>query len=295
MNSNLDPSLAADVAQQTDLNRQQRLVEQNRRALAGAPAQDQEAKLRESCEGFEAIFIQKMWEQMQATVNKEGNILYSREERLWQSMYDQELSKKMASSGGIGLADMMMEQLGRNLRDASRTTAADAQRRREPFPIKPAPLMPVYERGAQTQKTAALEASSGAVPDLYSGEAPLVSGAKEDGSPEDKLAAVMSEIEADMLGESGQSGYGEMARVVPASEFDALVGRIENGEGQEDQIQAPIITRTIYQTNMPPKSKNKKARVSNSIPINGRTPRSAVISQINAPLPNNAQAAAHMP
>ena len=60
-----------------------------------------EKKLREACEGFESIFIQKMWQQMRATVPKE-NPLQGREEQFWQGMYDQELSKKMASSGGIG-------------------------------------------------------------------------------------------------------------------------------------------------------------------------------------------------
>ncbi len=68
------------------------------------------AKLRSASEGFEAIFIQRMWEQMRENVPKDG-LMTSKDEKFWQSMYDQELSKSMASAGGIGLADMMMEQL----------------------------------------------------------------------------------------------------------------------------------------------------------------------------------------
>ena len=88
------------------------------------PAQ-KEKKLRESCEGFESIFIQKMWEEMRKTLPK-STLLHGKEEQFWQGMYDQELAKKMTSAGGIGLADMMYAQLSRVLVSASRTTATDA-------------------------------------------------------------------------------------------------------------------------------------------------------------------------
>lgn len=81
-------------------------------------------KLREACEGFESIFIQNMWKEMRNTVPK-SNLLGGREEKFWQDMYDQELSKSMTSAGGIGLADMMYEQLSRNLGDASRGSAGN--------------------------------------------------------------------------------------------------------------------------------------------------------------------------
>ncbi len=79
-------------------------------------------KLRDTCESFESIFIQKMWQQMRATLPQE-NPLVGREEKFWQSMYDQEFSKEMAKGGGIGLADMMYEQLSENLFNVSKTTA----------------------------------------------------------------------------------------------------------------------------------------------------------------------------
>ena len=81
-----------------------------------------EKKLREACEGFESIFIQKMWQEMRKTVNQ-GSFLHGREEQFWQDMYDQELAKKMTSAGGIGLANMMYEQLSSHLSSASRATA----------------------------------------------------------------------------------------------------------------------------------------------------------------------------
>ena len=79
-------------------------------------------KLREACEGFESIFIQKMWQEMRNAVPK-GGLLQGREEKFWQDMYDQELAKSMTKAGGIGLADMMYEQLSANLGDASKVAA----------------------------------------------------------------------------------------------------------------------------------------------------------------------------
>lgn len=53
-------------------------------------------KLREACEGFESVFIQKMWQEMRNTLPKNG-LLHGRDEQYWQDMYDQELSKSMTS------------------------------------------------------------------------------------------------------------------------------------------------------------------------------------------------------
>jgi len=82
-------------------------------------------KLREACEGFESVFIQKMWQEMRNTLPKNG-LLQSRDERYWQDMYDQELAKSMTSAGGIGLADMMYAQLSQSLLSSSRTAAAQS-------------------------------------------------------------------------------------------------------------------------------------------------------------------------
>jgi len=115
------------------------------------PPVDKEKKLRESCEGFESIFIQKMWEQMRASIPESG-FLKGREEKFWQGMYDQELAKSMASAGGIGLADMMYDQLSRSLRTASKDTADTLGGRPSGFAadIAPAPLVRAQASQAKT-------------------------------------------------------------------------------------------------------------------------------------------------
>lgn len=80
-----------------------------------------EAKLRKVCQDFEAVFIGQIWKQMRSSVPKDG-MLHSKEEESYLSMFDQELSVKMAQSGGIGLSDMLYSSLSERLLNASKDT-----------------------------------------------------------------------------------------------------------------------------------------------------------------------------
>ena len=77
----------------------------------------QQKKLREACEGFEAMFLSMMYKQMRATVpesdlfGKKSNAI-----KIFEDMRDTELMNQAAKSGGIGLADMMMKQLSPTIR-----------------------------------------------------------------------------------------------------------------------------------------------------------------------------------
>lgn len=141
------------------------------------PAQ-KEKKLRESCEGFESIFIQKMWEEMRKTLPK-STLLHGKEEQFWQGMYDQELAKKMTSAGGIGLADMMYAQLSRGLTSASRATATDASAIQRPFTPEAAPMLaPAPDAGNANSGNNGASAkgrngASGATASVYGGVAPM--------------------------------------------------------------------------------------------------------------------------
>lgn len=97
--------------------------------------EDQKKELREACMQFEAVFIQKMWEQMRATVPKEG-YLHSKEQEMFESMFDQEMSIEMAQSGGIGLADLMYGQLKDRLEQSGADAASDSPARLNPLPSR---------------------------------------------------------------------------------------------------------------------------------------------------------------
>lgn len=134
-----------------------------------------EKKLREACEGFESIFIQKMWQEMRNTVPK-GGLLHGNEERFWQDMYDQELAKSMTSAGGIGLADMMYEQLSRNLVSASRSAVGQAQG--GAFVPQAAPLMSQSQEELPAEKQEPIRT----VASIYDGEAPHMGQANKQAS-----------------------------------------------------------------------------------------------------------------
>lgn len=140
-------------------------------STAGLTQEQKNRRLRDACEGFESIFIQKMWQQMRATLPKEG-LLKGRDEAYWQDMYDQELAKSMTSAGGIGLADMMFEQLSRNLVSASRTTASATAPRRRAFTADAAPLLPPSPEQSEAEEKPAPGRATPVTASIYEGSAP---------------------------------------------------------------------------------------------------------------------------
>lgn len=173
----IDPAMARSGSADAEMRSRQREIEMNRRELNAGNPKTKEEKLRDSCEGFEAMFIQKIWEGMRASLPQDG-LTQSRDEKQWQGMYDQELGKSMAKAGGIGLADMMMTQLSRNLQSAS-DVAASSTARRKPMDIAPAPLLMEDQAAAQEQPRTPMVASAektragSAMQDMYSAAAPV--------------------------------------------------------------------------------------------------------------------------
>ncbi|ACS79079.1 rod-binding protein [Maridesulfovibrio salexigens] len=82
---------------------------------------DQEAALRDACKKFEAVFMGKIWQQMRKNVPK-GGYLTNRYEQQYTSMFDKDFSEKLAEGGGIGLGDMLYDQLRAKLENASKST-----------------------------------------------------------------------------------------------------------------------------------------------------------------------------
>lgn len=79
----------------------------------------QEKQLREVSQDFEALFLHQLLKQMRATVPKES-MLRGQGEEFWQSHFDTEMAGRMAQQGGIGLGDMIFNQLRQSQVQASR-------------------------------------------------------------------------------------------------------------------------------------------------------------------------------
>jgi len=70
-----------------------------------------DSKLRSACQGMESLFINYLLQQMRATVDKSGFLSGGQAEEIFTSMLDTELSKEASARGGVGLADILYNQL----------------------------------------------------------------------------------------------------------------------------------------------------------------------------------------
>ncbi len=153
MISGANPQLLAGQAADTrDIVRFKQEMDGLKQRLSGN-AGNKEKQLRKACQDFEAIFISKLWKGMKSTVPKEG-YLHSRQEEQYMSMFDREFAEKMARAGGIGLADMIYDQLSQKLKETSRATLVGGAQIK---PVEPQPIelasrgaIPLQEKQAMT-------------------------------------------------------------------------------------------------------------------------------------------------
>ena len=80
--------------------------------LRGRANDNSEETLREVAGQFEALFIQMMLKSMRDAGLGEG-LMDSEQTKTYQSMYDQQLALDMSKKQGLGLAEMMVQQLRR--------------------------------------------------------------------------------------------------------------------------------------------------------------------------------------
>lgn len=81
-------------------------------AIGNTPQQATETqRLKDACDSFEALFMQQMLKQMRATVPKDGLFSGGSAEQMYSEMLDVELSKEMATSGGLGISRLLFEHM----------------------------------------------------------------------------------------------------------------------------------------------------------------------------------------
>ena len=79
-------------------------------SLQGLPSHS-EAELREVSKNFESIFMGMLMKEMRNSVQKSGLLGNSQGMEFFESMYDEQLTRQLASSGGIGIGHMVYERL----------------------------------------------------------------------------------------------------------------------------------------------------------------------------------------
>jgi len=81
-------------------------------ATSSAPSQAQdEAKLQEACKQFETLFLTQMFAQMRKSAGSSGVMGGGKGEEMFQGMLDEERAKNWAQEGGVGLANLLFQQM----------------------------------------------------------------------------------------------------------------------------------------------------------------------------------------
>ena len=100
MTSTIDPAALLKATQQTP--------------QSTANQRDKQA-LKKSCQDFEAIFVQSMFQAMRKTVPEGGLFEESSPTKIYQDMLDQEIATQISRHQSLGLAEQMYRQMEKKL------------------------------------------------------------------------------------------------------------------------------------------------------------------------------------
>lgn len=89
-------------------------------------------KLKETAEDFESLFVQYMLQNMRRTVMKSGFIETGLGGNIMESLFDQKLSQKIASSSQLGIAELLLNQLA-----SQKEADVSAPRSLKGLPLRP--------------------------------------------------------------------------------------------------------------------------------------------------------------
>lgn len=117
------PFSVADMAVEAPIGLQDTL--HSKKGARDGSANDSE--LAEACHQMESLFINHLFKEMRTTIHRSGFISGGRAEEIYISMMDAEMAAKLANRGGIGLADMLLHQLGTPAPDAEAEDSGDPE------------------------------------------------------------------------------------------------------------------------------------------------------------------------
>jgi len=72
-------------------------------------------KLKDACNDFESIFIKQMLDSMKKTIHHSDLTKRNMGEEIFDDMLYDEYAKKMSGNAGLGISNMMFQQLSRQL------------------------------------------------------------------------------------------------------------------------------------------------------------------------------------
>lgn len=105
---NINNDLATFVAKRNIKQAsKQNPFEQTLKAAEKSKKSSEEQKLKEACDGFEEIFVHKMFQVMRSSSPKDGIMSGGRGEEIFQDMLDENYSKTITKNGSLGLSKVI--------------------------------------------------------------------------------------------------------------------------------------------------------------------------------------------
>ena len=93
---------------------------------------DDPKKLKEACEGFEALFLHTMMREGRGDSSVSISSGESRSLGIVQDMRDEAFGREMARSGGVGLGEMLYQSLSKKAQVSSEIADKISERRNSP-------------------------------------------------------------------------------------------------------------------------------------------------------------------
>lgn len=110
-------------------------------SLKRTSREDPQAALKEAAKQMEGMFVQMMLKSMREASFKDG-LFNTQQTEMFTSMYDQQIAQDIAGKGNLGLADMMLKQMGVEPEKGQSVTATAAI----PLSLDTASFKPAYTR-----------------------------------------------------------------------------------------------------------------------------------------------------
>jgi len=108
INSSLSPSFLAN--RNNDMQSEITRIRQMRQ-LNAAPEATREEKMRKTADEFESFFMFQVLELMQPEISEDNEFTGGYAEEMFRHNLNEEISKAITERGGIGVSDMIYQQL----------------------------------------------------------------------------------------------------------------------------------------------------------------------------------------
>jgi flagellar protein FlgJ len=79
--------------------------------VASTDTGTQDAKLRQACADFESIFVNYVLRSARKALPQQGLFHNAREGKIYESMMDEHMARSVAKGQGLGLGELLYEQL----------------------------------------------------------------------------------------------------------------------------------------------------------------------------------------